>query len=274
MAGKLKGKVAFVTGAARGLGRSYAIRLAEEGADIIAVDLCEAVELVEYAPATREDLDETARLVKAVGRRIVSTVADVRSLEQMTAAVESGVSELGRLDIVVANAAISTYDDAATMSELMWRTVIDVNLTGVFLSIQPTIPHLIAAGGGSIIITSSAAGLKGMNNIVHYSAAKHGVVGLMRVLALELGTHHIRVNTVHPTLVDTPMIHHPKIYGLFGNADDTREEFAVGAEKLHVLPIPWVDPVDISNAVVFLASDDARYITATTLPVDAGTTQK
>jgi SDR family mycofactocin-dependent oxidoreductase len=275
MAGKLEGKVALITGAARGQGRSHAVRFAQEGADIIAVDICEPIPTVPYEGATKAELDETVRLVEAEDRRIVARVADTRSLDQMKAVVEEGVAELGRLDIVMANAGIATFSQAVDMTEEMWRTMIDINLTGEFFTIQPAIPHLIAAGGGSIIITSSTAGLKGMQNIAHYSAAKHGVVGLMRSLANELAPHHIRVNTIHPTNVDTMMIQNQATRSVFGGGEDiTREQFAEAATPMNMLPVPWVEVSDITNAALFLASDDARYITAIQLPVDAGATQK
>jgi SDR family mycofactocin-dependent oxidoreductase len=276
MAGKLEGKVAFITGAARGQGRSHAVRFAQEGADIIAVDLCESIETVPYGGATRADLDETVRQVEALDRRIIASVADTRSLEQMKAAVDNGVAELGRLDVVMANAGIATFAQAAEMTEEMWRTMIDINLSGVFFSIQPAIPHLVAAGGGAVIITSSTAGLKGMANIAHYSAAKHGVVGLMRSLANELAPHRIRVNTIHPTNVDTDMIQNAATKSVFfgGDGSGTKEQFAEAATPMNMLPIPWVEVADITNAALFLASDEGRYVTAIQLPVDAGATQK
>lgn len=275
MTGRLEGKVAFITGAARGQGRSHAVRFAQEGADIIAVDVCESVETVGYAGATRADLDETVRQVEALDRRILASVADTRSPEQMTAAVDDGVAELGRLDIVLANAGIVSYSPAAEMSAEMWRTMIDVNLSGVFFSIQPAIPHLIAAGGGAVVITSSAAGLKGMAHIPHYNAAKHGLVGLMRSLASELAPHHIRVNTIHPTNVDTPMFQNPATRAtVTGRADATEEQYAEVATRMNMLPVPWVESADITAAALYLASDDGRYVTAATLPVDAGSTQR
>jgi SDR family mycofactocin-dependent oxidoreductase len=276
MTGRLEGKVAFITGAARGQGRSHALRLAHEGADIIAVDICDSIGTVPYDGATKADLDETVRQVEALDRRIVATVADTRDLAAMTAAVDEGVAQLGHIDIVIANAGIASFAPAAEMDEQTWRDMIDINLTGVFFSIRPALPHLIRQGtGGSIIITSSTAGLKGMLNIPHYSAAKHGLVGLMRSLANEMAPHHVRVNTVHPTNVDTDMIQNAATRGVFGGGSDlTREQFAEAATPMNMLPVPWVDPVDISNAIVFLASDEARYITAVALPVDAGATQK
>ncbi|MGY1609774.1 mycofactocin-coupled SDR family oxidoreductase [Geodermatophilus sp. SYSU D00700] len=276
MPGRVEGKVAFVTGAARGQGRSHAIRLAEEGADIIAVDICQQMETVPYPMATPDDLAETVKEVESLDRRIVATQADVRDAEALRAAVDRGVAELGRLDIVCANAGIFSFT-TEELGEQMWREMIDVNLTGVWRTAKVAVPHVIEGGrGGSIIMTSSTAGLQGFPNFAHYVAAKHGVVGLMRTLALELAPHMIRVNSVHPTSVDTAMIHNRATYDLFApDLDDpTREQVAERFRALNALPIEWVDARDISNAVLFLASDEARYVTGVTLPVDAGSTQK
>lgn len=274
MAGRLEGRVALISGGARGQGRSHAIRLAQEGADIITFDICADVPHVQYPGATQEDLDETVRAVEALDRRIVARQADVRDLDAVQAVVDEGVAELGRLDIVSANAGIvSGMVPAHELSLEVWRDMIDINLTGVWVTCKAAIPHLQAGGrGGSIVLTSSVAGLKAYGNTAHYVAAKHGVVGLMRTLALELAGDSIRVNSIHPTQVDTTMIHNDAIYGLFLPDEENRgrEEFAVVSQDMQALPIPWVDTVDISNAVVFLASDEARYITGVTLPVDAG----
>ncbi|MCC9196865.1 mycofactocin-coupled SDR family oxidoreductase [Arthrobacter sp. zg-Y820] len=275
--GRVEGKVAFVTGAARGQGRSHAIRLAQEGADIIAVDICRQMDTVHYPMATAEDLQQTVKDVEALDRRIVAIEADVRDFAALKAAVDEGVAELGRLDIVCGNAGIAGFARAEELSDAEWGDMMDVNLTGVWHTAKAAIPHLKAGGnGGSIILTSSTAGLMGIENSAHYVAAKHGVVGLMRALALELAPDMIRVNTVHPTGVDTDMIQNQVIYKLFAPdlADPTREQIAERFQPLNVLPIPWVEPVDISNAVLFLASDEARYITGVTLPVDAGATAK
>ncbi|WP_052850937.1 mycofactocin-coupled SDR family oxidoreductase [Streptomyces avicenniae] len=272
--GRVEGKVAFVTGAARGQGRSHAIRLAQEGADIIAIDNCEDVPGTPYAGATAEDLAKTVRQVEALDRRIVATKADVRDLARLREVVADGVAQLGRLDIVVANAGIlTTPAQAEDIEEDTWSTVLDVNLSGVWKTVTAAVPHIKAHGeGGSIILTSSEAGLRGYENSAHYVAAKHGVVGLMRTLTLELGRHNIRVNTVNPTQVDTDMIQNESTYRLFRPdlENPTREDFGAASQSLLALPIPWVESVDISNAVLFLASDEARYITGVPLPVDAG----
>jgi len=272
--GRVEGKVAFITGAARGQGRSHAIRLAQEGADIIAIDLLEPVPGAPYDAATEEDLAETVRQVEALDRRIVASKADVRDFAGLKKALDDGVAELGRLDIVSANAGISTQmAPTEDLAEDMWQNMIDTNLTGVWHTAKAAIPHLKAGGrGGSLILTSSEAGIKGYANIAHYVSAKHGVVGLMRTLALELAPDMIRVNSIHPTQVDTPMIMNEATYRLFApdKENPTREDFEPASQATNALPIPWVEAVDISNAVLFLASDEARYITGVPLPVDAG----
>jgi SDR family mycofactocin-dependent oxidoreductase len=274
MPGRVEGKVAFITGAARGQGRSHAIRLAAEGADIIAVDICEDVPGIPYAGATEADLAETVKQVEALDRRIVATKADVRDYAGLKAALDDGVSQLGRLDIVSANAGIGmSRGRSQDLTDDIWRDMIDVNLTGVWHTAKAAIPTLIEGGrGGAIVLTSSVAGLMAVKNIAHYVSAKHGVVGLMRTLALELAPHSIRVNSIHPTQVDTPMIQNEATWQLFRPdlEHPTREDFVPASQTMNALPIPWVEPIDISNALLFLASDEARYITGVTLPVDAG----
>jgi (+)-trans-carveol dehydrogenase len=270
---RLAGKVAFVTGAARGQGRSHAVRLAAEGADIIAVDICEQLDSVGYPMSSKGDLDETVAQVQALDRRIVARQADVQDLAALTAAVDEGIAEFGRLDVVVANAGIASYRPALELSELDWDEMISVNLSGVWRTIRASVPHVKAHGeGGSVIITSSTSGLRGIPNAAHYAAAKHGLVGLMKVLALELGRDLIRVNTIHPTTVDTPMVQNQETLELFlpGQQDQSQEAFARVAKRLNVLPVPWIQPEDVSDLVVFLASDEAKYITGSALPVDAG----
>ncbi|MCW2492574.1 MAG: (+)-trans-carveol dehydrogenase [Pseudonocardiales bacterium] len=273
MTRRLEGKVAFITGAARGQGRSHAVRLAEEGADIIAVDLCGDLAEVPYPLGTAEDLAETVSQVETLGRRIVARQADVRDQPSLDAAVAEGVARLGRLDIVCANAGVNKPAPMLEMTEPTWLDIVDVDLSGVWRTCKAAIPYLLAGGsGGAIVLTSSAAGLKGYANIAHYTAAKHGVVGLMKTLAQELAPHRIRVNTVNPTQVDTPMIMNESMYKLFCPALDApnREDFAPISQAMNALPIPWVDARDVSNAVLFLASDEGRYITGVALPVDAG----
>ncbi|HWL76808.1 mycofactocin-coupled SDR family oxidoreductase [Microbacterium sp.] len=273
MAGRVEGKVAFITGAARGQGRSHAVRLAQEGADIIAVDLCDTIPNVAYPSATPEDLAETVRQVEALDRRIVSAQVDVRDGAAVKKAVEEGVAQLGKLDIVVANAGICVMTTWDETSEEVWDQTIDTNLKGVWNTVRHTAPHLVEAGGGSIIMTSSAAGLKGLPFLTAYVASKHGVVGLMRAFATELSEHGIRVNSIHPTGVDTPM-------GQLGDPEKATkiQEIMAAHPRLmpmmsNLLPIQMTEPIDISNAVLFLASDESRYVTSLAMTVDAGNTQ-
>jgi SDR family mycofactocin-dependent oxidoreductase len=270
---RLTGKVALVTGAARGQGRSHAARLAAEGADIIAVDVCRQLESVAYPMATTADFEETVAAVEATGRKIAAYQADVRDLGALQVAVDSGVSAFGRLDVVVANAGIASYAPALELSELEFDEMVAVNLGGVWRTVRASVPHIKAGGeGGSVVITSSASGLRGIPNAAHYAAAKHGLVGLMKVLALEFGRDRIRVNTIHPTTVDTPMVQNDATLELFlpGRPDKTPEAFARIAQQLNVIPVPWIQPETVSDLVVFLASDDAQYITGAAIPVDAG----
>ena len=267
MAGRVAGKVAFITGAARGQGRSHAIRLAEEGADIIAIDICRDYGTVPYAMATEADLAETVKAVEALDRRIVATQADVRDAAALKAAVDDGVAQLGRLDIVSANAGICTVQSWDEVTPEVWQDTLDTNLTGVWNTMVVSVPHLIAAGGGSIICTSSTAGIKGLPYLAPYVAAKHGVVGIARTMANELAIHKIRVNTVHPTGVDTPMGN-----GLGGLEPLINRDPNLGPIYMNTLPVETVDPRDISNAVLFLASDEARYVTGLEFTVDAGNT--
>jgi len=279
MAERLEGKVAFITGAARGQGRSHAVRLAEEGADIIAIDICGPVSSnPQIEPATPEDLVETADLVKRLNRRIVTAEVDVRDYDALKTAVDSGVEQLGRLDVVVANAGIGNGGQTLDRtSQDDWTDMIDVNLSGVWKTVKAAVPHLIAQGeGGSIILTSSVGGLKAYPHTGHYIAAKHGVVGLMRTFAVELGQHSIRVNSVHPTNVNTPLFMNDGTMKLFRPdlENPGPDDLAVAAQLMHVLPVGWVEAVDISNAVLFLASDEARYVTGLTMTVDAGSMLK
>ena len=269
--GKLAGKVAFITGAARGQGRSHAIRLAQEGADIIAVDICAQIESVLYPLATPEDLTQTVKEVEALGRRIVALQADVRDEAGLQAAFDAGVAELGPVDIVLANAGISTM--APQEHDLAWPDVINVNLTGVFHTVQVAIPALLERNqGGAIVLTSSTAGLSGglghSRGGLAYVAAKHGIVGLMRSYANYLAPHNIRVNSVHPTGVNTPMINNEVMQAFIQRARSGAPAPA------NALPVEIIESVDVSNAIVWLVSDDARYVTGVALPVDAGFTNK
>jgi SDR family mycofactocin-dependent oxidoreductase len=269
----VKGKVAFITGAARGQGRAHAVRLAEEGADIIAVDVCAPIPTVPYGMPTPDDLSETASLVRSTGRRVVTAQADVRDLATLTEAVTAGVQELGRLDIVIANAGISTTASSLDMTEEMWTTMLDINLTGVWKTLKATVPHVVQGGrGGSVVITSSIATEIAHENTAHYTASKHGLVGLMRVMAKELAPQNIRVNSLHPTTVGTGMVLNDTIYRLFRPdlENPTRDDFLQAAQSINALPVPMLEPIDIAHAVIYLVSDAGRYITGTTQVLDAG----
>jgi SDR family mycofactocin-dependent oxidoreductase len=263
--GRLDGKVAFITGAARGQGRAHCLRLAQEGADIIAVDICADIASVPYALGSRADLEETVKLVESNDRRIVSDTADVRSRAQLAAAVEHGLAEFGHIDIVIANAGILAVPGEGQDDEQAWHDSIAVMLTGVWHTLKVTTPSMIERGtGGSIILTSSTAGLRGVTDgsggLDGYGAAKHGVVGLMRGYANVLARHSIRVNTIHPNAVATPMIMNEPVMAW---AQTT-------GYPPSALPIDLMEPSDVSNAVAWLASDEARYVTGVELSVDAG----
>lgn len=278
MASRMDGKVALVTGAARGQGRSHAVRLAQEGADIIAVDICRGFDASPAEGATSEDLDITAGMVKDAGSRVVTAEVDVRDSPALQAAVDGGVEQLGRLDVIVANAGIGTIAGKLhKIAETTWQEMIDINLSGVWKTVKAGVPHILAGGrGGSIVLTSSVAGAKAYSHMGHYVAAKHGVIGLMRSFAVELGQRMIRVNAVLPTHVNTPLLLNEQTYRAFRPELDNPgpDDLAPVCQSFHYLPIPWVTAEDISNAVLFLASDEARYITGVALPVDAGSCLK
>jgi SDR family mycofactocin-dependent oxidoreductase len=270
---KLSGKVAFITGAARGQGRAHALALAEEGAAIIAIDICRQIDTVPYPMATTEDLKETARLVEGIGGRILVREADVRDFASLQAAVGDGLAAFGRLDIVVANAGtVNGFGVAWELSEDQFRDQWETCAAGAWRTIKATVPTLVAQGqGGVVILISSVSGLVAEINIAHYVMSKHAVEGLMHNLAAELAPHMIRVNSVCPTSVNTPMVDNPAFSGLFaGKEIATYEEALPGMQGLNALPIPYVEPEDVSKAVVFLASDDGRYITGVSLPIDGG----
>lgn len=271
--GRFTGKVALVTGAAKGQGRSHAVRLAEEGADVVPVDVAADLAPIPYAQGTPEQLEETAALVEKAGRRAVAARVDVRDREALAAAITGAVSALGRLDAVVAGAGVIQLKPALDVTAEDWDTVVGVNLTGVWNTVQLALPHLLATGGGSVVVTGSAAGAKGVPHMSHYSASKAALLGLVRSLAVELGPQGVRVNAVLPTTVDTDMVHWPEAYRLFRPDLEAPERADVEPvfAALNVLPVPWIEPADVSSAVLWLASDEARYVTGATLPVDAGT---
>ena len=271
--GRVMGKVALITGAARGQGRSHAVRLAQEGADIVALDICADLDTVPYSCATADDLATTTKLVEDTDRRVISRQVDVRDSAALRSVADEAVAEFGHIDVVCANAGIASAGRAWELSDETWQEMIDVNLTGVWKTAKAVIPHMLEhSQGGSVIITSSAAGLAALPNIAHYTTAKHGLVGLTRVLAVELAPYGIRVNSVHPTSVDTPMFDNAELHGLFlpDVKDPSKEQVEDILKTVNALPIPWVETTDVSNAVLFLASDESRYITGIQLPVDAG----
>jgi len=271
--GKLDGRVAFITGVARNQGRSHALTLAEEGADIIGLDICREIPSSCHSGATMKDLDETVRQVEALGRRIVVSVADVRDYGQVETAFSKGLDAFGRCDIVLANAGIFAAGKFWEIELDAWREMIDINLTGVWHTVRAAAPTLIRQNeGGSIVITGSTESLKGMPNTASYSAAKHGLTGLMRTMANELGEYGIRVNTVNPTCVDTDMVNNRTVYELFRPdlVDPTREQISDAFAATNIIPIDFIPPRAVSEAILFLVSDQSRYITGVPMPVDAG----
>ncbi len=264
--GKLDGKVALITGAARGQGRAHAVTMAREGADIAALDLCEDLPYPRYALARPEDLGETAAQVRTQGRRALQLKADVRLADAMAAAVAETVAAFGRIDILVCNAGIADMAQSWDLTEDWWDIMIDVNLKGCWLATKFVVPHMLAGGrGGRIIMTSSVAGLRGQAGMAHYSASKWGVVGLAQSLARELAAHGITVNTLHPTGVDTDLIP-----GMAKAASMPLEELLRAIGDGHALPVTLIDPVEVSQAALWLASDDARHVTGQALAIDAG----
>jgi (+)-trans-carveol dehydrogenase len=278
MAGRLQGKRIFITGAARGQGRAHAIRMAEEGADIVAVDICEPIGTVLYDGATEDDLDETVRLVEKTGRRIIASKADVRDLNQLRDAVQRGVAGLGGLDVIVANAGIFAGSGSALdVTDQQWDDTIAINLKGVWNTVRAGLPHMLqGANGGSIILTSSSVSLMATPNIIHYSAAKYGVIGIMRTLAVELAQHSIRVNTIHPTSVDTPMANNMHTFKLFRPdlEEPTHQDVKEVYEQLNLLPVMFIEPEYVAHACVYLASDESKYVTGSTFSIDAGSSIK
>jgi SDR family mycofactocin-dependent oxidoreductase len=268
--GRVEGKVALITGAARGQGRAHAVRLAQEGADVILVDICAPIAGVPYAPATEDDLQETVKAVEALDRRAVSVVADIRDQTRLRAAVDDAVAELGGLDIVVANAGINIAGQWHEITEQVFRDVVEVNLFGTWNTLMVGAPHLVARGGGSIIVTSSASGIKGLPFLTPYAASKHAVLGLARVFAAELAKDNVRVNTLHPAGVRTEMTS-PAAMAAYG------EGFAANPRLVgmyqNMLDVETTEPEDQANAVLFLASDESRYVTANAMTVDLGSTQ-
>jgi SDR family mycofactocin-dependent oxidoreductase len=259
-------KVVLVTGAGRGTGRVHCQRFADEGADVIALDF----------PVAADELRSTATEIERRSRRCMTGLADVADFGAVAAAVDAGVAELGRLDVIVANAGVHIMGGPSwELDPQVWQRTLDINLTGVWHTVKAGVPH-IGDQGGSVVIISSTNGIRGTPNTAHYTASKHAVVGLARTLANELGPRGIRVNTVHPGPVATPMVLNEEMFRrLRPDLDNpTAADAAEVLQARNLLPVPWVEPVDVANAVVFLASDQARYITGTQLVVDAGLIQK
>lgn len=272
-AGGFTDKVALVTGAARGQGRAHALALAEQGADLILLDICRQLDTVPYPLGTRAELDETAALIGRLDRRAVVVEADIRDGAEVQHGIDEACATLGRLDIVCANAGIFSTAPVTQLDERSWRDVIDTNLSGQWFTVRASIPHIVATGrGGSIVLTSSVTGLKAVENIAAYASAKHGLVGLMRSLALELAPSSIRVNSVHPSTVATPMVQNDATYRLMRpDLEAPTLEDAIDVQQgMNALPVPWIEPEDVTAAVMFLLSDQARFITGVALPVDAG----
>lgn len=267
--GLLEGKVGFITGAGHGQGRSHAVRMAREGADLVLCDICAPIPQVESPMATFDELAETAQLVEKEGRRAVFEVADVRKLDQLKAVVAKGLDAFGHIDVVAANAGIWRGRAFLDIGEEEYDAILDTDLRGPWNTCQAVLPSMVERGqGGSIVITSSSAGIRGQVPYAHYVAAKHAVVGLMRALSNEFARHNIRVNTVNPTGVNTYMAQQPYIPQLM------EDEPLFMQSAANTLPIDMLEPEEISKAVVWLMSDEARYVTGIQLPVDAGNTNK
>jgi SDR family mycofactocin-dependent oxidoreductase len=271
--GKLDGKVAFITGVARGQGRSHALTLAREGADIIGLDLCRTPGSVPYRGASEADLEETVRVVEETGRKIVAEQADVRDLAQVQAVFDAGIAQFGRVDIVLPNAGICAGGLTWEITQAAWQEMLDINLTGPWHTVRVAIPTMIEQGeGGSIVFTGSVDALKGSANISSYAAAKHGITGLMRSLANEVGQYGIRVNSINPGHVDTIMLGNEFVWGLFRPdlESPTKDDVVESFTGTNLLPEPWMKPQDVSNAILYLVSDEGRYVTGTTQLLDSG----
>ncbi len=270
--GRFEGKVVMVTGGARGQGRSHALAFAKEGASIVVSDIAAQVESVPYTMASEDDLLETVKLVEALDQRCVAVTADCRDSAAMKAATDEAVGEFGRIDIMLVNHGLLSLSPVVDMSDEVWDDVIDSDLTGVFKATRAVLPHMLAQGSGRIVVTASMAGRVGLPTVAHYCAAKWGAIGFVKSVAREVAANGITVNAVCPTNCNTDMIHNPAFYALFAPGVDnpTREEVVPGFVSLNAIPVPWIEPIDISNAIMFLASDEARYITGEALHVSAG----
>jgi SDR family mycofactocin-dependent oxidoreductase len=271
VSGRVAGKVAFVTGAARGIGRASALRLAQDGAHVALLDIGGPVETVPYAPARLDQLDGTAEGIRALGVRALALEVDVRDGASLAAAAARTVDEFGSLDIMVAAAGIDSWGDAWALTDEQWRAMIDVNLTGVWQTAKAVAPHMMRQGSGSMVFIGSVLSHRANRQFAHYTAAKHGVLGIMRAFGLELAPFGIRANSVDPTAVYTDMITSQAYMDrLVGHANATLGEVKAHYLSLNTMPVPWIEPIDVANAVLFLSSDEARYITGVALPVDLG----
>jgi SDR family mycofactocin-dependent oxidoreductase len=272
--GRLDGRVALVTGGARGQGRAHAEALAGEGADVVICDLAGQIATIPYAMSTEDDLAETVRLVEKTGRRCVAARADVRSTSDMEAVVALALRELGQVDILVANAGVCGFGNCWELTDEQWDDMIGVDLTGAFKSIRAVLPHMIERRYGRIVATSSMAGRMGNRNLAHYVAAKWGVIGLVKTMALEVAGHGITVNVVCPATTDTPMVHNDALYGLFAPdiANPTREQVEPRYRTMNPQRVAWIDPQEVSRAVLYLVDDEARHISGSTLDIACGGT--
>lgn len=270
--GRFDGKVVLVTGGARGQGRSHALEFAKEGADIVVTDIAKQVDTVPYHMSDEADLAQTVKLVEELDQRCLSFVADARDTSATNAAVEAAVAEFGKIDILIANHGLLSLGPVASMPDQVWDDVIDSDLTGVFKSIRAVLPHMLEQRSGRIIATASMAGRTGLPTVAHYCAAKWGVIGLIKSVAREVAAEGITVNCICPTNLDSDMIHNEAFYALFapGVENPTREQVIPGFASLNAIPVPWIEAIDISNAMLFLASPEARYITGEALHVSAG----
>ena len=270
---RVEGKVALVTGAARGMGRAHAVRLAQEGADLVLVDLAQSEPGLAYSQGTPDELTETAALVEGAGGRVLARTADVRDQVALDAVVADAADTFGGIDILVSNAGISSQAAATDLTDDDWRRIIDVNLIGAWHAAKAVIPGMIERKrGGSLVFISSVAGLQGAPHQAHYVASKHGIQGLVGALANELGAHGIRVNSVNPGTVDTEMaLNDHLLRNYFPDVENpTKDDAAAAFGTYTLLPIPWVQPEDVANAVLWLASDEARYVTGIPIPVEGG----
>ncbi len=269
--GELSGRVALVTGAARGQGRAHALALAEAGADVVAVDICDDIASVHYSMSTEDDLTETVQLIEKLGGKGLAITADVRDDQAMQAAAARTVAELGRLDIAIANAGICGFNPMTELRRDQWDDMLAVNLTGVFNTFRAVVPHMVERGSGRLVATSSGAGKSGLANLAHYSATKWGVIGFVKSVALELAQSGITANVVCPATVDTPMVHNAPLYSIFAPDVDEpdRETVRPMYAAMNPMRVPWIDPEDVTHAVMFLVSDKARYISGETIEISA-----